>query len=206
MTERPRGLAAVFAIAIGMLAVQLFAIGRELERVTIGADGLTLRRWIGRARFVPFASVTHFRMQERNILLTLRDGSEVAWHISRIATLAVMTRHRAFVERINEGLAAHRALAAPVNAGQLARGSRPVAEWVRDLRAAADPDRARYRLPVLPSDELWKTVALQRALDEGGRKRLRDVAATCASNDLRAALEAAVADEDIEARLEALAD
>lgn len=74
---------------------------------------------------------------------------------------------------------------------------------------------------MLPIDELWKTienstaaptaragaaVALQRALDEGGRKRLRDVAATCASNDLRAAVEAAVADEDIEARLEALAD
>ena len=49
-------------------------------------------------------------------------------------------------------------------------------------------------------------VALESILDERGKKRLRDVAATCASEKLRFALEAAADSGRVEERLAALAD
>ncbi len=94
--------------------------------------------------------------------------------------------------------------------------------WVRELRVASDPERSTYRVAALPADELWRTVesatasptaragaavALQQAIDDLGRRRLRDIAATCASDELRGALEAPAADDpELELRLETLRD
>ena len=129
--------------------------------------------------------------------------------------------HASFIARVAAGLAAYRALAAAETATRLARGSRSIDAWLRDLRAAGDPERGNYRLATLPHEVLWSTLesataaptaragaafALAPSLDETSRKRLDDVAATCASEQLRLALEAVAKGDEISERLAALSD
>jgi len=206
------------ALVCATLLVQLRASLRNFESVSVGADGVRRRSPAGRARFTPFSRVASITIDRGDLVLRLTDGSEIAWHGGWNEPVPILA---AMADRIQRGLQAHRALASSRVASQLARGSRSLDRWIREVRAATDPDSGTYRVAAIPPEELWETVesaaappaaragaavALRRVLDDAGRKRLLDASATCASTSLRHALESIASDDPIEQPLALVRD
>ncbi|HEY1957546.1 MAG TPA: hypothetical protein VGH28_18130 [Polyangiaceae bacterium] len=213
----PWGLVGLAAMIV-TLVVQLRATLRMFETVSIGSDGIRRRSPIGRARFTPFSHVQSVMIDRGDLVVHLAGGGELAWHGRWNRPGAILA---AMAMRIQRGLQAHRALEASRAASQLARGSRSVERWIREVRVATDPESGSYRVAAIPPEELWETVesavapptaragaavALHRVLDDAGRKRLLDASASCASSTLRRALESVASDEPIEPRLALLRD
>lgn len=203
---------------LGALFITLPYSVNQLVRVSVGADGLRIRRLLQRARFVPFSSIDEATTDGRDIAIRLRDGKTITMHHSAgrgwkpLAFADRALEASKLVERIEEQLSAHRARSTNADAPVFARAGRDTEAWLRDVVSASDAN-ASYRTPAVPPDELWRivedaaapateragaAVALRQALDEDGRVRLRAVADACAGPRLRVALETVAGGEDDE--------
>lgn len=198
-------------------------------RVAVGADGIRIRRWLSRSRFIPFGAFASADTDGRNVALRLRDGTVIDMHNPSAGKKGWFPRPfpdraedaRMLVQRINARMDQHRHRAGHLPA--LARAGRSTQEWVRQVTVASD-DHASFRAPAVPVDELWRVVedpaapsaeragaalALRARLDDEGRTRLRVVAEACAGPRLRVALQVAAstaAEDAIEEAFESLLD
>lgn len=181
--------------------------GHQFVRVSVGADGIHIRRLLSRPRFISFAALQSAELDGHDVVIRLRDGSlETMHHLSSgNGWKPLLYRDRAdegrmLVDRINAQAEQHRRDGAKV--GVLARGVRSTREWLRDVALASD-EHASFRTPAVPIDELWRLVedlvaatttragaalALRSRLDDAGRWRLRVAADACAAPKLRVAL------------------
>lgn len=185
-----------------------------VTRVSVGADGLRLKRTLTRERFLSFAEVSDAKVDGKDLHLTLTDGTKMALHLDEEGpTLG---------ERIREALTHYRARNANA-ATVVARGDRSTAEWIKDAKTIRERD-VSYRQAAVPDEQLWSIVedasaspteragaalALRAELDGDGRTRLRIAAGACAEKKLRVALETMTKDaddSDLEEVLEPLED
>lgn len=187
--------------------------GRQFVRVSVGADGIHLRRFLSRSRFIPFAALETAELEGQNVTIRLRDGSIETMHhqSSGKGWKPLLYRDRAdegqmLVDRINAQAEQHRRHGAKI--ALLARGTRPTEEWLQEVALASD-EHASFRSPAIPVDELWRVVedpveattaragaalALRSRLDDAGRARLRVAADACAAPKLRVALQHVASD------------
>lgn len=200
------------AVTVGVVGVLYAMLGLPIvlpQRLVIGEDGVLLR-WAGRTRFVPFARLVAVRETPLGIELDL--GWEQPPLEIRVAHRAdTQTRKRAeIVAKIEAGLAAQRALAHADDEAVLARGERPLEDWIRASEAAGVGD-AGYRVAAIPRDRLWAVlenaaaepsareaaaIALRVQLDDAERERLDRVAQKSASPRLRITLDAVTTGAD----------
>jgi hypothetical protein len=202
------------ALLAAFLVVQLV----RTASVTVGADGLWIRPWLGRGRFIAFAHIASVEASAANVLFRLNDGREVK--------MSKETGRGHFAdagEDYAKGLAqrvAERVQALRDDPGKpvLARASRSAREWLRDLGAGTD-ETAHYRTGAIPREDLWRLVedastpattragaalALRTGMREGESARLRAAAEACAAPRLRVALGTVASRADDEALAETL--
>jgi hypothetical protein len=209
------------SLLVGSALTCLVAINLKVA-VSIGADGIRLRRPLSKARFVPFAAIAGASTDGTDVAIQLHDGEVLRVHS---AAGANRKRHGFFkapialsdrahegdklVERIRAQLAARRGRT-NAEAPSFARAGRETEAWLREIRAATDAN-ASYRTAAVPPEELWRIVedaaaaptaragaaaALRDVLDDPGRVRLRAAADACAGPRLRVALETVASEED----------
>jgi hypothetical protein len=177
---------------------------RQGVSVAVGPDGVFLRRWIGRARFIQLDDIDSAKRENADVLLCLRDGGQI--YLSHVFTKRVSARHwqgdvaGELVARVTERLAP------PVRAcavgSVVARGGRATGQWIDDVGALSTKCRS-FRQAVVPAEVLWHIVedasagetaragaamALRAELDIEGHARVRAAADACAAPRLRAAL------------------
>ncbi|HVY44711.1 MAG TPA: hypothetical protein VHB21_02485, partial [Minicystis sp.] len=120
------------------------------SRVTVGVDGIEVG-WFGRRRFVRHADVTAVMEYESGfgnsryvgVELWLESGERVRIPIGQRRT--DRERLTAILERITEAREAAKAPRGDVDPSLLARGDRPVPEWVRALRSLGAGANATMR-------------------------------------------------------------
>jgi hypothetical protein len=210
----------VFAVALVALIVLCAGITVP-TRVVVGGDGVLLR-WLGTVRFVPWSGVADVQPFDGGVTLLL-----AAPEGSRSLTLRMPEEHEryhperdAMVERMLAAFRAHGPAREEPLARVLDRSGARTRDWVRTMRALLRPAPS-FRTAVIPPDRLWRVVedaradrmartgaaiALAPGLGEGGRARLKAVAAGCAEPRLRLALRTAATEADVpdEALAEAL--
>jgi hypothetical protein len=194
------------ALVIMMLPIGAWGLDARVS-VSVGADGIRVRRLLSGARFIPFGALASAETDGREVTLRLRDGKVVRMH----HPAGKGWKPAFFHDRADEGrqlVARIKTLAeqharAGADLSMLARGTRTTSEWLRDVAHASD-EHASFRTPAVPPDVLWRIVedptmvstaragaaiALRTGLDDEGRARLRVLADACASPRLRIALE-----------------
>jgi len=181
--------------------------------VTIGADGVTVRRW-RRSRFIPYEAIQHVLHYGRLLAIELGDGDVIRLGSGK----AVYAQ--AIAARIQAGRAARQTAGRPsAHGADLDRKGRPLASWREALQRVVGA--AHYR------EAAWSADALQAVLADGGSSgerrlgaaialrevdseasaRIRVAAETSARDALRVALETLAngqPDEDLERSLEKL--
>jgi hypothetical protein len=210
------------SLLVGSLLTCLYAINLSV-RVSVGADGIRLRRPLEQARFVPFSAIAGASTDGTDVAIRLHDGEVLRVHspaganqkrqgfLKPIAISDRAQEGKKLVERIETQLASRRARES-ADAPAFARAGRETDAWLREVAGATDAT-ASYRTPAVPPEELWRIVedtaaaptaragaaaALRETLDDGGRVRLRAAADACAAPRLRVALETvASADDDL---------
>lgn len=181
-----------------------FGLTSGVVRVSVGADGLRMKRMLHRERFLSFAEIRDARVEGKDLHLTLTDGTAMAFHLDEEGpTLG---------ERIREALGHYRARNASATT-VVARGDRSTADWIQDAKTIRERD-VSYRQSAVPDEQLWSIVedaaaspteragaalALRAALDDHGRTRLRIAAGACAEKKLRVALETMTKEADDDA-------
>jgi hypothetical protein len=215
------------ASALAVVALLIALLGLVVPtRVSIGADGVHLR-WLGTTRFIAWSTVFAVEPFDGGVVLALEGG--------RWLTLRTPREHDrhdpeslAMVERLCAAWRANlQARAEPLPTDVVRRtgdrGTR-TREWVRAMRALTQ-ERPGYRTSTVPPEGLWRIVesphadsdartgaaiALASSLDDVGRKRLREAAASCAEPRLRVALTTAsmptgaASDDELAAALDAI--
>ena len=194
--------------------------------MSVGADGIRIRRLLESARFIPFSAIESATLEGRNIRIRLHDGEMLMMHHTagsgrktKLDFVDLAQQGPKLIERINQQITAHRART-DADAPVFARAGRETDAWLRDVVTAADVN-ASYRTPAVPPDELWRivedtaasptaragaAVALRQALDAPGRVRLHALADACAAPRLRVALEAVASESDGEEELRGALD
>lgn len=204
---------AILGVACGVpLAMILWAVGFVLLRVkmTIGADGIELRRWLRRTRIISFADVASVEAWGPDIVISFRDGRpifEMGFGVDEGPQYLTTTQAAAVATVVSKAAFAFRRTASMGGNtyALLARNGRSVADWVLALRAARD-EHASFRSVTVQDAELWAiaedpsapdgarvgaALALRAALeDEAARARMRCAADACITPKLRVALEA----------------
>lgn len=207
-----------WALVSSLVAASIAVIGALLAvwptTVTVGADGV-LVRWALVARFVRFADVEEYQVFQRGVRLRVRGGRPIVLRTD--GDPEGVARRDALVERLREAASAE-----SVDASALARGGRPVEDWLRTLRGLRVRAEGFRDVPfdpvglwsvlrdphAAPTARLGAAVALTRDLDEEGRARLRVAAEAIVSPPLRVAMRAVVTDDEaaLHEALAALAD
>lgn len=213
-----------FTIAIVVGLYGLIGLPMVLpQKVAIGEDGVLLR-WAGRRRFVPFGMLRAARATPLGLELELIDDRSIEIRLGHRPDVDA-SRREAMLERIEEGMALHRALAPADDEALLARGERPLDQWIQEMRLLGAGDAFGYRTSAIPRERLWAVLenpsadpsarqgaalALRERLDDEERDRLGAVAQKVASPRLRVAIDAVstlpdmpqlrVALEDLEAQ------
>jgi hypothetical protein len=183
----PLQVGSAIALALANIATLLLGI-TSVVHVSVGADGVFLRRHLMSRRFISFADIREVTMPKRDLTITLHDGTAITVHLPNDFSENVKDSS-ALVGRLRAALAAYReAPQAPRISGAEAKNEK----------------HAFYRTSALPEDQLWRIVenpsaptsertaaanALSLELDAVGRKRLRVAADASASAQLRVALE-----------------
>jgi hypothetical protein len=229
------GIAPVFLGVAGLAFTALAMLGaaalvlRSIVTLTVGADGVLIRRGLARDRFVPYKEIEAVRSSEHVLDIVMKGGGPpVRVHLGGLGHRMDRALHgddldfrlRAFTERISEAMRDGSDATAFVPE-RLARGGRTVAKWLHDLRGSAE-DKAGFRENAVPSDVLIGIVESPTALptaragaavalgvrreDPELRVRLRVAAEACASPALRVALTSAAEAEDADASEDRLAD
>jgi hypothetical protein len=195
-----------------LLGCYLAYVAHQYVNVLVGTDGVYLRRNLGRPRFLPYAQIRSVRHEGAEVMIDLADGSSVTMHgggsgkgrwSKRLARDAIADM-QGFADRVNGQLAAHRSPSASASVAALARGSRSIDTWLRDI-SATDENQARYRVAAIPKERLWRivedasaaptaraaaAVVLRDSLDETSRARLHATSEACAAPKLRVVLDA----------------
>lgn len=220
--ERSSGFVALASVfALGAL-VALVAGLRAMVTLTIGTDGLLLKRKVGRApRFIRFDRIERVERQGTTMTIVLTDGPPVQLNAGIGGTTRNAERLRGSslelekqrmevaAAQIEEAKRASEG-ASSASAVLVSRNGRGASAWMRALVATNDAS-AGYRVAALSPETLWQivddtsasasaragaAVALRARLDEEGRQRLRVASETCASPALRVALSAAAHEPD----------
>ena len=196
---RPAGLLLYLLASSGAF----FALYARRTWITVGADGVHLRRPLAGSRFVSFRDLADVSMEKPTITLRLVDGSTVCVHHLGEGRPELgydrESEGAALVARIREAQAAFRA-ASPTSTRGFGRGHRSASEWIQHARALRE-DSIAYRAAAVPNEQLWRIVeggprALRHDLDDAGRTRLRLAAEACAERRLRVALESATQEDE----------
>jgi hypothetical protein len=208
-------IALLKAFALFLLPLGIWMATASRRTVTIGTDGILIEGY-WRRRFVPYSSVEFLErehsgptwrpMVSRGFFLVLHSGERIYLH----------TMHERLRDGMFEGdylfdaaVAHHRAAVhdAPNATVALSRGGRSAAEWIRELRTAREP---RYRVAAIPDEEIYSVlvdpsadksaragaaVCLATAGDEA-RAKVRIAAEDVAAPELRAAIDAALSDDE----------
>jgi hypothetical protein len=201
----------LMGIAAALAGFGLYVLFRPLVTATlrIGTDGVVVERLL-RKRFLPRARVTGAEAAGNEISLGVTGGEGVRLTVSSANEAAIV------VQRVNEALADRGDVVGAGLRAQLDRQGRPVAAWLRGVRALAQGD-AGYRHLRVDRDALAALLddgaataehriaaAAALASDEGGKRRVRVAAEACADDRLRLALEEAGEAEQTAAIEEAL--
>ena len=197
--------AAIFLMAQTLALSFLFVT----VKVEVGSDGVLLRRPL-RRRFVRYTDILDLRVLEtkgtfaQRIEIRLRHGrvvlqaaasgsGRIIEPVEAFTSMVQAIEHGRATLQHGEGLEDATALLAP--------GGRPVARWLKDLRALTAPHG--YRQPGIETAPLWRVVedstatpaeragaavALGASLDDDQRSRLRVASDACAHPRLRVAL------------------
>jgi hypothetical protein len=184
--------------------------------LSVGADGVSIRGFFRRRRFVPYAEVERADRRESAVVLTLVSGSRLVLPTGGGEEALGAAIH----DRISRAMAARRVADAAGAVEALDRGARTPAVWREHLRAlgrsAGDegyrslrvsPERIAAVLEDVaspPERRVAAALALSRVEDPSLRRRVQAAVSSCADEDLRATLEAAAADEIAEDELVAL--
>ena len=200
----------------------LSALNWAPSSVAVGPDGLLVTSPTRlRRKFVPFAAIESATTTHWGVTLTLRSQRTIELRTENQPRAQSETRD-ALLRRIRAGIAAIDPAASIDVASLVARGSRPVDEWIRALR---DVTKAAggYRVAAVPEEKLWRVVedpaadpsartgaaaALSGSLDDGARARLRALAENAVHPRVRVALDAVASSDDDRVReaLEACAE
>jgi hypothetical protein len=171
-------------------------------RISVGHDGIRVR-WLGNQRFIAFSSIERATTTPLGIELALVGERKVDLHLTLRDNDENQQRDR-LLERITEGRARQHGRARADEEAVLARGTRDVETWIRDLTTLGHGEGAGYRVNAIPRERLWEivenpaadpsaregaAVALHGTLDDSGRARLRALANETASPRLRVALD-----------------
>jgi len=177
--------------------------GRKVStRMQVGADGVVVKH--PRVGFIPYRDIASVKIGATGGVLRRHSGAEINY-VGFAVTPGALT------ERIREGIEAHRRAEPPADAAALvARGSRPVSEWLSALHSISEPT-GDYRTAAVPDETLWRlaeghgveataragaAVILRQRLGDEGRARLEATAAATAEPRIRVALEAVAKGED----------
>jgi hypothetical protein len=216
-TEVARDVRFTFGVACALMLAAVVVAWSALFELTVGVDGVALRRR-GRSRFVPFEDIASIDPRPEGVGIVLRSSEEILVHVPFAEADGALLRQRdKIAESLAESLRAYGETRikpdhARVGAlAVLARGKRPVAEWLVALKDLAAPTGAAYRSAEVPIEELWRVVedataeptaragaavALRATLDDDGRVRLRVASEGTASPKVRVVLEAASGEDD----------
>jgi hypothetical protein len=210
----------------------LYALN-QFVRISVGADGIRVRRPLLPAMVVPFSAIAGASTDGKNVTIRLNDGGVIQMHSpagqsakghgflrAPIAPSDHVHAGEKLTERIEAQLAVRRARER-ADAPAFARAGRETDAWLREVAGATDQN-ASYRTPAVPPDELWRIVedttapataragaaaALRQDLDDDGRVRLRAAADACVAPRLRIALETvATPDDDLRTAFDSLED
>ncbi|HEY8042192.1 MAG TPA: hypothetical protein VIF15_20450 [Polyangiaceae bacterium] len=201
--RRPRADAAVMTVRVAIVALGVLLIAAGWgwwtlpgmaalvaatlvavvpERIVVGDDGVLLPRRV----FVPYGRVADVRAYDRGLRLVLRSGA--------VVDLVTSARGHPFSQRD----AARDAILDDLVARRRAWSEAPEVEVAASLALA--PGGEGYRSAMVPRDHLWSIAASPRAdedardaavaallpaLDDRERRRLRQLAESCASPRLR---------------------
>jgi hypothetical protein len=192
-----------FTTLVVMALYALVALPMLLpQKVIVGEDGV-LVRWAGRTRFISFGMIYEARLTPLGVVIDLDDERSIEVRLTHRAD-AQTARCTSLVERIQEGIEAHRRRGHAEDEALLARGSRSYEEWIRDMSAIGSAEGG-YRAIAIPRERLWgvlenraadasaregAALALHAKLDDDERIRLNVVAQKSASPRLRIALDA----------------
>ena len=173
------------------------------QKIAIGEDGILLR-WAGQRRFVPFGLLREARATPLGVQLELEDAREIEVRLTHRAD-AEAARRIAILERIDQGLTRHRALAPAEDEALLTRGERNLDAWIDEMNILGTADAYGYRMIAIPRERLWAVLenpgadpsarqgaalALRARLDDEERERLVSIGQKSASPRLRVAIDA----------------
>ena len=173
------------------------------QKIAIGEDGILLR-WAGRRRFVPFGLLREARATPLGVELELENDRAIEVRLTHRAD-AEAARRIAIIERIDQGLAQHRALAPAEDEALLTRGDRDLDAWIDEMNILGTADAYGYRMIAIPRERLWAVLenpgadpsarqgaalALRERLDDDERERLVSIGQKSASPRLRVAIDA----------------
>ncbi len=225
-------MAAFFATgsSIALIAVALTFAGyfilnlRGQLTLSVGADGVEVRRWFGAARFLRYSEIAGISTDGSGVVMELRDGEALTLSHGAGARLTwfvgteTQDEAEGFAARIAPRVKAHETTDDATVRTALDRGGRKTTDWLRALRLYAETS-ASSRKPATPAELFWgviedatapttarvgAVVALRGTFDSAARERLRVVAAACVAPRLRIALEAASCARDDRALTAAL--
>ena len=208
-----RPLASALTAEAAALVLLSWLLMRSAVWFSVGQDGVTFRRGLARARFIPVAEIDSVEGNDTDVVMRLRNGSSIV--VSRGPVLRRWGREQRgtsadVVARVNDALASHRRRDAVRHV--LARGGRDAAEWIRGLRALGG-ESPSSRQAAVPAEVLWRVledpraseteragsaIALQTQLDVADRVRIGEVGDACVSPRLRVALRSLGAGESAE--------
>lgn len=196
----------VIAFAVLMSLVWTFGLAFTPTKVRVGTDGI-VTRWLGRERFIPYASVDSVQTydewvgtkQQRGVRVTLHSGEQVKLPTGQ--TSIGTSEAARLAQRIAEAREAGRT--GDAAATTLLRGGRTAKEWVRALRGAGEGAQ-NLRTAAVPHDVLLRVVedagatesarvsaaiAALATADDDAKTRIRVAAEVSASPKLRVALD-----------------
>lgn len=202
----PHAGAPIILLMVAALFAYVFSLVFTPTKLRIGTDGL-ITRWLGKERFIPFATIRAFEVYTSVIAGKTQHGVKLA--LERGEEVLLPTGQTDIGVSEAQGLAARIAEAQQSgksgNAASttLLRGGRPAKDWLRALRAAGEQVQD-LRTPAIPQEVLLRLVedasadeaarigaaiAATNAADAETKQRLRVAAEVSASPKLRVALD-----------------
>jgi hypothetical protein len=199
-----------------ILALPFLILAYTPTRIAVGSDGVRAT-WLGIGRFIPYREIRRVGMDHEGVYLELEDDRTL--HIRTVwpnrggnfLNAIFESQRESLAERIEQGRAALLAGGAEHASALLQRASKPLAHWLRDLRALGAGANASFRQAAVPEERLWRIVetagaegidrvgaAIALSAQEGTetRARIRIAAEATASPTARAALEAVASGDD----------
>jgi len=196
----------IFALVASFVALYLAP-----TRVRVGTDGI-LTSWLGRRQFYSYGDITSIEKYESRSRSRAHVGLEIYLEGKTVRIPVGQKRTsegdlQKLYDRIAAAVEAYRAGYSGEELSALARGERPLVEWIQSLRGLGMGAGADLRRAAVPPDRLMAValdataspltragaaIAMGSVLDDDERERIRLAAESVASPKLRIALGRAV--------------